>query len=159
MLEIVRNEVYFVAFDWILLSSKLIPCSSINNCPFPQDTVLTFRLSQEDKSQSNRHPTTYPEKWLERHSEQTNAIPGCIYRRVKDVLKDLLCPEVERHIARPIPALKQLTPAQIVDGLKNQLNGWPFDLQVENNNLLVWWESLHRHPHAKVLAVCHNTVQ
>ena len=55
------------------------------------------------------------------------------HRRVKDFLKDLLRPEVERHETHPIPALKQApTSSQIVDGLRHQLdaywhNEWPFD--------------------------------
>ena len=80
------------------------------------------------------------------------------HRRVKDFLKDLLRPEVERHETHPIPALKQLTSSQIVDGLRHQLdaywhNEWPFDQQVDDNNPLNWWESLQYHRHASVLAV------
>jgi hypothetical protein len=71
----------------------------------------------------------------------------------------MLRPEVERHETHPILALKQLTAAEIVDGLRVQLdafwqNEWPFDQQVENNNPLSWWESLRYHSHARVLAVC-----
>ena len=71
----------------------------------------------------------------------------------------MLRPEVERHETHPILALKHLTAAQIVDGLRVQLdafwrNEWPFDQQVENNDALSWWESLRCHTHARVLAVC-----
>jgi hypothetical protein len=70
----------------------------------------------------------------------------------------MLRPEVERHETHPIPALKQLTAAQIVDGLRVQLdafwlNEWPFDQQLENDDPLSWWESLRHHCHARVLAV------
>jgi hypothetical protein len=80
------------------------------------------------------------------------------HKRVKDFLKEMLRPEVERHEIRPIPALQQLTPAQIVDGLRRQLdaywrNEWPFDQQVENHDPLAWWESLRYHSHARVLSV------
>jgi hypothetical protein len=84
------------------------------------------------------------------------------YKQVKDVLKDLLHPEVEHHKTHLIVALKQLTPAKIVEGLWHQFDAywhgkWPFDLQVENENPLTWWTSLQGHPHARVLAVCHRT--
>ena len=94
----------------------------------------------------------------------SNAVPSKqipyynAYKRVKEFLKDLLRPEVERHETHPIPALKQLTPAQIVEGLRHQFDGywrgeWPFDQQVEDNNPLAWWASLCHHPHTRVLAV------
>jgi hypothetical protein len=81
------------------------------------------------------------------------------HKRVKDFLKAMLRPEVERHETCPILALKQLAAAEIVDGLRVQLdafwwNEWPFDQQVENNDPLSWWESLRYHSHARVLAVC-----
>jgi hypothetical protein len=77
---------------------------------------------------------------------------------VKEFLKGLLHPEVDRHETRPIPALQQLTPAQIVEGLRHQFDAywrgeWPFDQKVENDNPLAWWASLRHHPHARVLAV------
>ena len=81
------------------------------------------------------------------------------HKRVKEFLKVLLRPEVDRHETHPIPALMQLTTAQIVDGLRHQIDAywrgeWPFDQKVENNDPLAWWTSLCHHPHARVLAVC-----
>jgi hypothetical protein len=80
------------------------------------------------------------------------------YKRVKEYLKQLLRPEVERHNTQLIENLKQLTQAQIVNGLRNQLHAywcgeWPFDQQVKDGDPLKWWISLIPHPHARVLAV------
>ena len=84
------------------------------------------------------------------------------YKQVKEYLKGLLHPEVDHHKTHPIPALKQLSPAQVVEGLWHQLDTfwhgeYPFNQKVEsNNNSLAWWASLRYHPHASVLAVRDN---
>jgi hypothetical protein len=70
----------------------------------------------------------------------------------------MLRPEVQHHETHPITALQQLTPAQIVDGLRRQFdaywrNEWPFDQHVENHDPLAWWESFRHHSHARVLSV------
>jgi len=83
--------------------------------------------------------------------------PGA-YKRVKDFLKDMLRPEVDRHETKQIPTLKGLTSAEIVDGLRRQLDTfwraeWPFDQQVNDHDPLAWWESLRYHTHARILAV------
>ena len=57
------------------------------------------------------------------------------------------------------PILHELSPAQVVDELRHQLDAfwrseWPFNNQtVQNDHSLGWWESLRDHPHARILAV------
>jgi hypothetical protein len=89
------------------------------------------------------------------------------YSRVKNFLKDMLREILNYRQTHPDdladPALKDLSPAQMVDGLKNQLgafwhNEWPFNQPVNNGNPLAWWEALRYHPHARVLAVRHKTL-
>ena len=64
------------------------------------------------------------------------------------------------HPDEPVHAIfKLLSPAQIVDELRHQLEAfwrgeWPFDQQasVKDGNSLGWWEAFSDHPHAHVLA-------
>jgi hypothetical protein len=53
---------------------------------------------------------------------------------------------------------KDLSPNQIIDGMKNQLDAywwgkWLFDQEIENSDPLVWWQAHKDHPHFHVLAV------
>jgi hypothetical protein len=85
--------------------------------------------------------------------------------RVKTYLKDMLLKALKRRETHPedrvAPIFNELSPDQIVNGMKNQLDGywqgeWLFDQQVENGDPLAWWQSLRAHPHSRVLAVSTN---
>jgi hypothetical protein len=79
--------------------------------------------------------------------------------RVKNFLKDMLREKLRLFPKGLIePALKDLSPVQIVDDLRHQLdaywrNEWPFNQPVKDNDPLAWWKALEDHPYARVLAV------
>jgi hypothetical protein len=83
------------------------------------------------------------------------------YKRTKAFLKDILMKEVEMIKKHPKETagdiLHKYTTAQIAERFVRQLvmyarGEWPFDLPHDENALL-WWESLEKHPQAEVLAV------
>jgi len=83
------------------------------------------------------------------------------YKRAKAFLKDILMKEVEMVKQHPKETagdiLHKYMTAQIAERFVRQLimyarGEWPFDLPHEDNALL-WWESLEKHPQAEVLAV------
>ena len=84
------------------------------------------------------------------------------YNRVKDYLKNMLRAQLARCKSHPgdriHPIFKELSPSQIVEDLRHQLEAfwrgeWPFDMPVKDGNSLAWWESLAMHRHARILAV------
>jgi len=89
------------------------------------------------------------------------------YKRAKGFLKDVLMKEVDmvkqypKEMAGDI--LHKYTTAQIAERFVCQLvmyarGEWPFDLPHDENALL-WWESLEKHPQADVLVVSSFSIQ
>jgi hypothetical protein len=65
---------------------------------------------------------------------------------------------LQKELAHITTIFKVLTPAEIVNGLRHQVEAfwrseWPFNEPIKDGNPLAWWESLQNHPHAHVLAV------
>ena len=83
------------------------------------------------------------------------------YSRVKNFLKDMLRETLKLLQKGSInlkPVFADLSRAQIVDGLRTQLEAywrdeWPFNQPVKDNDPLSWWKTLAEHPYAQVLAV------
>lgn len=60
--------------------------------------------------------------------------------------------------AADYPVIRSLPPAEVVNGLRVQLDAfwrgqWPFNEKLVDDNPLAWWTSFQFHPHARVLAV------
>ncbi|KAG0700235.1 ribonuclease H-like domain-containing protein, partial [Suillus ampliporus] len=143
--EFFTNDIYFVAFAL----DPRYPLSDFLKKPAPSATTIVIPAL---------HHRTGP-----RPNGSSTPLPYPIaYGRVKIFLKDMLCKKLDRHQMHPEdsfePLLKDLSQAQVVDGLRHQLeafwrNEWPFNEPVKDGNPLGWWEALRHHSQAQVLAV------
>jgi hypothetical protein len=151
----------------LLVSSwTLISCKILFTLCYVHINLLLFAIgypSSDYLKKTTPAPNTILLPAITQTQGQTHALSySTAYNRLKNYLKDLCNTKLEHHKShsneRVQLLFKELSPAQVADDLKHQIEAfwhhkWPFNQQLNDGNPLAWWQHLQDHPHARVLVV------